>query len=90
VPGRLISDHPVWLSDTTNTPAVALPDEPVEALTQLANDVAAPMVVVIDGRGRYPAALRSAEGRVCFDERSLGSEAPPGAAIFVLRSECRP
>jgi hypothetical protein len=85
VPDRLISDHPVWLAEATGIPSVALPDEPIESLVRLARDLDAPMVVVIDGRGRYPAALRSTEGRTCFEERDLNA---PNAALFVLRADC--
>lgn len=84
----LISDHPVWLAEATGRTAIALPDESLEALVQLARDMHAPMVAVLEGRGRYPAELRSAAGTACFEERDLGSQAPAGSSLFVLRADC--
>jgi hypothetical protein len=89
VPPRLVTDHPVWLAEATGIPALALPDEPLPSLIDLAERFEAPMLVIVDERGRYPAELRTAEGRRCFEERPLGGDAA-GSAIFVMRSECRP
>lgn len=86
----LISDHPVWLTDATGRSAIALPDESLDALVQLAHHMHAPMVVVMEDRGRYPAELRSAAGAACFEERDLGLQAPAGSGLFVLRADCEP
>lgn len=86
----LISDHPVWLAEATGRSAIALPDESLAALVRLAHDMRAPMVAVMEGRGRYPAELRSAAGAACFEERDLGPQAPAGSGLFVLRHDCEP
>jgi 4-amino-4-deoxy-L-arabinose transferase-like glycosyltransferase len=86
----LISDRPIWLSQALGRPALALPDEPLESVLQLAADFGAPAVVIVEGRGRYPEAFRTTAGRACFTEQSLTSPATPEAAVFTIREECLP
>jgi 4-amino-4-deoxy-L-arabinose transferase-like glycosyltransferase len=84
--GPLITDRPVWLSQALGRPAIALPDEPIDSVLQLAADFGSPAVVIVDGRGRYPDAFRSPAGAACFIERPLTDE----ATLFTIRDECLP
>jgi hypothetical protein len=61
----IVSDHPVWLADALGVPVIALPDEPAADLGRLVNTFGAKVIVVLDERGRYPAALLSAADRPC-------------------------
>lgn len=87
LPPRVVSDRPVWLAEAAGVPAMALPDEPLDSVMDLAARFGAPMIVVIDGRGRYPAEFRTDAGRQCFEERLL-APVGKGGGIFVLRPDC--
>ncbi|HUG48934.1 MAG TPA: glycosyltransferase family 39 protein [Candidatus Limnocylindria bacterium] len=87
--GPLISDRPIWLATALERPVLVLPDERAEAVLELARDFGAGAVVIVEGRGRHPAALRGPAGSACFAEEALGPSAPAGAALFRLREECR-
>ncbi len=56
--GPLISDRPIWLSDATGRSAIALPDEPARVILQLAARLPRAGLVLLEARGRDPAALR--------------------------------
>jgi hypothetical protein len=81
----IITDRPLWLSDALGRPALALPDEPADSVATLASRFGAEVVVVVEQRGRHPAAL-AAEPE-CFPELDLG----PGvdARLFVIQEACR-
>ena len=89
LPAALISDHPMWLSDVLDRPVVALPDEPPASLARLADTFGAPWLIVVDERGRYPAALLDAAGsrmpRRGSGRRRAGRAArlavPPGPGV---------
>jgi hypothetical protein len=85
----LISEHPVWLADATGLTAVALPAEPLESVIALASRFDAPLLVISDPRGPYPAALRGAEAARCFSERPPLPGQPAGTAIFAIAADCR-
>ena len=85
---RVISDHPVWLADATGLPVLALPDEPPANVARLAAALDAPLIVLLEPRGRFPDAFRTGEGRVCFEEQALSPDAPAESSIFALRPEC--
>jgi hypothetical protein len=84
----LISDRPIWLSEALARPAIALPDEPVDALTQLAADFGAGAIVVTEPRRDLPAALRSAAAAGCFSELTVPG-LPASSAVFVVKEACR-
>lgn len=89
VPATLITDHPMWLSDATEGYAIALPDEEIESVQQLAEHFEAPWVVVIDERGRYPEAFLTEEARVCLAHDPIPLEAiESGAWLFQLAPSC--
>ena len=96
----VISDRPVWLSEALGRPAIALPDEPTDAVLRLARDFGAQAVVVVEQRGRHPGAL--ARASACFAEvpsvlrpgeaaaQAGGASSQVGRArIFVIEEACR-
>ena len=87
----LITDHPVWLADALGRPAVALPDEPPSSVLRLALEFDAPAVVILDARGLYPSALRSAEAAQCFMEMTpqVAIAEAPETTIFLINEACR-
>ncbi|HYI21971.1 MAG TPA: hypothetical protein VEX62_04960, partial [Candidatus Limnocylindrales bacterium] len=86
--GPLISDRPIWLSDATGRSAIALPDEPPQSVLQLAAAFDAPAVVVLESRGRYPAALRELDAATCFTEMPLSTADAQSATVFKIAPEC--
>lgn len=84
----IVTDRPVWLSDATGRPALALPDEPLSAIEQLVNRFDASFVVVTEPRGDFPAALRQPSATVCFVELILPG-LPPESAVFTVNEACR-
>ena len=81
----LITDRPIWLSDALGRPTLALPDEPVTALLDLARRFGAQAVVLVEGRGRYPSDLATAQGE-CF--APVAPTATGGATVYVIDREC--
>ena len=89
VPATLITDRPMWLADVLERDAVALPDEGLAAIMQLSRQFAAPWVVIIDERGRYPAALREETARGCLVDAPVElSGAARSAWLFRLAEAC--
>lgn len=89
VRAALISDRPVWLAEVLRRPVIALPDEPPRAVGQLGADFGTRLVVMLDERGRYPAAWGTPEGAACLDgppEPLLGPDDP--ARLLRLRADC--
>jgi hypothetical protein len=82
----VITDRPIWLSSATGRPALALPDEAVGSITQLARDFNAGLVVVTEPRGAFPGVLRSAEAAACFVEVP---GMPSESAAFTVNEACR-
>jgi hypothetical protein len=87
-PAPAVTDRPIWLSHARGWSAIALPDESVESIRQLARDFQAPFVVLTEPRGALPAALRTPEGAACFDELFIPG-LPPGSAVFTVKEACR-
>ena len=85
----VVSDHPMWLAEATGGYAVALPDEDLESLGQLAGTFDTTWIVVIDKRGRYPAALLDERARGCLaDEPMPLGVSGKEAWLFVLADDC--
>jgi len=79
--GPVITDHPIWLAETSRIRVLALPDETPHDVLDLARDPAFPgtrlVIVMDDHHGRWPTVLDGAEpGVECFRELDLG----PGPA----------
>jgi hypothetical protein len=88
-PGTLMTDHPMWLATVTGQPAIALPDEDPSSVLALAERFGTDWLVVVDERGRYPAALLGAAGATCLtaDPQPLGVDGDP-AVLFQLAGAC--
>ncbi|MEP7361336.1 MAG: hypothetical protein ABI744_07140 [Chloroflexota bacterium] len=86
--GPFITDRPVWLADATNHATIALPDEPVGSILQLARDFHASLVIVTEPRGMLPAELRTPGAAACFVELPTHG-LPSGSAIFAFSESCR-
>ena len=84
----LISDRPIWLSDAVGSPVIALPDEAAADVLRLARDFGATAIVVVEGRGRHPAALREPGASKCFVESPLTVVEAPLASLFMVARSC--
>jgi hypothetical protein len=67
VPATLITDHPMWIADALDRNAIVLPDEDLASIMELSRRFEAPWIVVVDGRGRYPADLLAPSAQGCLD-----------------------
>jgi hypothetical protein len=76
----IITDRPIWLADAVGRSTLALPDEPTSSVLALARRFGAEAVVVVEGRGRYPAELMN-DTSGCFT--------PLRAGVFLVSVECR-
>jgi len=73
--GPVITDFPIWLSETAKVDALALPDEPPADVLDLASAFPGTRLVVVMGsdHGRWPAVLDGADAAAsCFREIDLG------------------
>jgi hypothetical protein len=81
--GPVITDYPIWLSETSGVPALALPDEPPAAVLDLAAAFPGTRTLVVHGGQHtlWPDVLDAGgPGTECFDEVALGTPADPGQA----------
>jgi hypothetical protein len=76
--GPVIANFPIWLAETSDAPALALPNEPPADVLDLARTFGSHLVVLIgDEHGQWPAVLASgAPDADCFRPLDLG----PGPA----------
>jgi hypothetical protein len=94
-PGPVITDFPIWFAEATRHPALALPNEPIASVLDLARSFDPParlLVVDANNAGRYPAAiLDGEEGAECFVPIEMPAvPAYPGAVekFLVFRIRC--
>ncbi len=85
----LVSDHPMSLAWVLERPVLVLPDDPPEALGELARRSGARQLLVLDERGRYPEVLLHPLSSTC----TLGAPARIGlrddpAWLFRLDPSC--
>jgi hypothetical protein len=74
----VIANHPIWLAEVQRVPALALPDEPVASVVDLARTFGA-QVVVLDGeQGGWPARLATDPDAACLQPVALP---PPAEAV---------
>ncbi|MDQ2965515.1 MAG: hypothetical protein M3R57_06675 [Chloroflexota bacterium] len=81
--GPVITDFPIWLSETSGVPGLALPDEPPTSVLNLAAAFPGTRTLVIHGGQHtlWPEILdRGGPGTECFDEVVLGTPADPAQA----------
>jgi hypothetical protein len=83
-PPVLITDHPMWLAEATGGPAIALPDEPLRDVADLARTFGATWLVVLDERGRYPSELLAdpRSGCLATEPERIG---PSGDPAWLVR-----
>jgi hypothetical protein len=76
--GPVIANFPIWLAETSDAPALALPNEPPSDVLDLARTFGAHLVVLIGAEhGQWPAVLATdAPDAKCFKALDLG----PGPA----------
>jgi hypothetical protein len=84
-----LTDHPMWLADATGDRAIALPDEPLTSVADLARTFGVTWIVVFDEDGRYPAALLTPEAARCLAEapRPIGPADDP-VVLARIAPEC--
>jgi len=79
----VLSDHPIWMAEALGRPVGALPDEPPSDVWRLARALSARIVVVIDQRGRYPAAFDGVD-EACFAPIRLQDQAIDDVRILAV------
>jgi hypothetical protein len=93
----VITDNPIWLAEAARIPTLALPEEPPDAVLDLARHFGAALLIVRGGTGReWPDILNSGGSAAsCFVEVPLteisGSrplQGSPLASIHVFRIVC--
>lgn len=72
----LIANHPIWLAEVHRVRALALPDEPVAGIVDLARTFGAEIVLLDGEHGDWPARLATDPVAACLEEIAL----PPPAA----------
>jgi hypothetical protein len=87
VPATLIADHPMWIADALDRDAIVLPDEDLASVMELSRRFEAPWIVVVDGRGRYPADLLAPGVLGCLDGPPVALERGQEPAWLIRLSE---
>jgi hypothetical protein len=72
----VIANHPIWLAEVHRVPALALPDEPVASVVDLARTFGAEVVLLDGEHGDWPDRLATDPDARCLEEIDL----PPPAA----------
>jgi hypothetical protein len=93
-PGPIITDFPIWLAEATRHHTLALPNEPIDSILDLAASFDPParlLVVNADGGGTWPATILSGDpGADCFVPIALPDPPDrPGALDDVLAFRIR-
>jgi hypothetical protein len=84
-----LTDHPMWLAETTGAFAIALPDEPLPSVADLARTFGVAWIVLFDEDGRYPSELLSPDAARCLTEapRPIGPADDP-VVLARIAPEC--
>jgi hypothetical protein len=82
----VISNHPVWAAESTRTRALALPDEPVSSVLEIARTFGARYVVLDGTHGSWPARLTTDPDARCLAPVVLppAAGAAGGTADFTI------
>jgi hypothetical protein len=81
--GPIITNFPIWLSESLGVRALALPDETPGDVLDLASHFDGANLVIVHGRrhGAWPAILDAdAPGADCFEEMEIGTSSRPELA----------
>ena len=84
--GPVITDFPIWLAMTSGGTALALPDEPVVSVLDLARTFKGARTLIVSGGEHrlWPAILDAGgAGTECFEEIRLTAPADPALAAAV-------
>ncbi|MFH1475259.1 MAG: hypothetical protein ABIG85_05300, partial [Chloroflexota bacterium] len=87
----VIANHPIWLAEVLRVAALALPDEPVASVLDLARTFGARLVVLDGGLGAWPDRLEFDPDAACLVPVDLplpADDAPGGADFRVFRVTC--
>jgi hypothetical protein len=87
----VIANHPIWVAEANRTRALALPDEPVSSVLEIARTFGARYVVLDGTNGSWPARLATDPDARCLAPVVLPSATgvPTGTADFtVYRIAC--
>ncbi len=87
----VIANHPIWLAEVHRTSTLALPDEPVASVLDLARTFGARYVVVDGDHGGWPGRLASDPDAACLEPVALPPPAEGtarGSAFRVFRVAC--
>jgi hypothetical protein len=72
--GPVISNFPIWLSESQGVPALALPNEEPADVLDLAETFGARILVLVGEHGRWPAVLETGgTAAACFTPLDLGA-----------------
>ena len=92
--GPIIANNPIWLAETQGVHALALPDEPLRDVLDLADTFDAKLLILTDANGTHvPADIDAGrDGAGCFHEIDLGhpdtSLVDPLAGTRVFEIDC--
>jgi hypothetical protein len=78
----LIANHPMWVSEVGRRPALAIPNETVAGIVDLATTFGAEIVLLDSEHGGWPDRLATDPDAACLEEIALpppGPGAPAGA-----------
>jgi hypothetical protein len=87
----VIANHPIWLAEVHRVSALALPDEPVASVVDLARTFGAQVVILDGDHGGWPGRLASDPDASCLEPVALSppvNDATGGDDIRVFRVAC--
>jgi hypothetical protein len=84
----VIANHPIWVAEASGYRALALPDEPVASVLDLARTFGASIVVLDGAHDRWPGLLASDPDARCLAPLALPATDGPGAALRAWRVTC--
>jgi hypothetical protein len=87
----VIANHPIWLAEVHRVSALALPDEPVASVVDLARTFGAQVVILDGDHGGWPGRLASDPDASCLEPVALQPSldgAAGGDDIRVFRVAC--
>lgn len=71
----VIANHPIWLAEVHRVPALALPNEPVASVVDLARTFGAEIVLLDGDHGDWPDRLATDPAAACLEEIALQARA---------------
>jgi hypothetical protein len=87
----VIANHPIWLAEVHRVPVLALPDEPVASVVNLARKFGARLVILDGDHGGWPVRLASDPDALCLEPVALpppADGAAGGDGFRVYRVAC--